>query len=152
MQERHLYQCDEQSTRSGNIDIEDYQVVFNTWEYEEDGVVDVQANILDGTRTLLVIKAASEEHAEQLVEEYINEVSCFYSCNADDARDGDIRIEVFLPGLVEGLLRGTIYDADDGVFEERTHFINNQPYFVIVAASREHAEELMEEYLNEEDE
>ena len=151
MQERHLYQCDEQRARSGNIDIEDYEVSFKTWEYEEDGVVDVQSDYLDERHTIFVIKATSEEHAEQLVEEHINEVSGFYCCDAEDARDGDIQIEVFLPGLVESLFRGAIYDADDGVFDERTHFFDNRPHFVIVAASMEHAEELMEEYLHEED-
>ena len=153
MQERNFYQCDEQSARSGDVDIEDHPAVtiFNTWDSQEDGVVEVKQNPFDGTITTLVIKAASEEHAEQLVEEYINEVSTFYCCDAAYARNGDIRTEVFLPGLVESLFRGAIYDADDGVYEERTHFINNEPYFVIVAASQEHAEELMEEYLSEED-
>ena len=111
-------------------------------------IVEVKQNPFDGTITTLVIKAASEEHAEQLVEEYINEVSTFYCCDAEDARNGDIRIEVFRPSFLESF--GAIYDADDGVYEERTHFIFNEPYFVIVAASQEHAEELMEEYLSEE--
>lgn len=150
MQERHLYKCDEQSARSGDIDIEDYTPVFSTWKNEDDGVVDVQQSPFDGTITTLVIKAASEEHAEQLVQEHINEVSCFYRCNVEDARNGDIRIEVYLPDLIESTLRGGIYDADDGVFEERTR-VGYQPHFVIVAASKEHAEELMEEHLNEED-
>ena len=152
MPERNFYQCDEQSARSGDIDIEEHPAVsiFNTWDSQEDGVVEVKQNPFDGTITTLVIKAASEVHAEDLVGEYINEVSAFYCCDAKDAQNGDIRIEVFLPGLLESLLRGAIYDADDGVFEERTHFIGNQPFFVIVAASQEHAEELMEEFLSAE--
>lgn len=152
MQEGNFYQCDEQNARSGNIVIEDHPgvTILNTWDSQEDGVVEVKQNPLDGTITTLVIKAASEEPAEQLVEEHINEVSCFYCCDAENARDGDIQIEVFLPGMVESLLIGAIYDADDGVFEERTHFIGNQPFFVIVAASKADAEEFMEEFLDEE--
>ena len=153
MQERHFYQCDEQSARSGDIDIEDYAgtlTIFNTWDTKEDGVVDVQQNLFDGTVTTLVIKAASEEHAEQLVGEHINEVSGFYCCDVEDARNGDIQIEVFQLGLVESLLGSVMSDADYGVFEER-HRIGYGTQFVIVASSQEHAEQLMEEYLNEED-
>lgn len=149
MQERNLYQCDEQSARSGDIDIQDYSHVFG-WGSGDDGVIDINQNPLDGTITTLVIRAASDEHAEQLVEEYINEVSAFYCCGAEDARNGDIQIEVYIPGLIESLLPSALSDAEDGVFEERTYFIGNYPYFVIVAESKEHAEELMEEYLSEE--
>ena len=150
MQERLFYQCDEQSARSGDIDIEEHPpvTIFNTWDSEDDGVVEVKWDPFDVEITTLVIKATSEDHAEQLVEEYINEKSCFYCCDAENARDGDIQIQVFRPGLIESIA-GAIYDADDGVFEQRTHFLGNQPFFVIVAASMEDAEAFMEEFVNQ---
>ncbi len=151
MKERNFYQCDEQSARSGDIVIEEYTggiTIFNMWDSQEDGVVEVKENPFDGTITTLIIKAASEDHAEQLVEEYINEVSCFYCCNVKEARNGDVNIEVFRPGLIESLLGSVLYDADEGVFEERVN-LGIEPYFVIVASSEEHAEELVYEFLGE---
>ena len=150
MKERNFYQCDEQSARSGDIVIEDHSggTIFNTWDTQEDGVVEVKENPFDGTITTLIIKAASEAHAEQLVGEYINEVSCFYCCDVKEARNGDVNIEVFRPGLIEGLLGSVLEDADEGVFEERVNLGVN-PYFVIVASSEAHAEQLVYEFLDE---
>ena len=73
--------------------IEDYLgviTILNMWDTQEDDVVEVKENPFDGTITTLIIKAASEVHAEQLVGEYINEVSCFYCCDVEDARNGDV--------------------------------------------------------------
>ena len=151
MKKRKFYQCDEQSARSGDIVIEDYQgdlTIFNMWDSKDDGVVEVEENPFDGIITTLIIKAASEAHAEQLVGEYINEVSSFYCCDVEDAQNGDINIEVFRLGLIEGLFGSVLEDADEGVFEERVNLGVN-PYYVIVASSEEHAEELVYEFLDE---
>ena len=149
MKDRNFYQCDEQSARSGNIYIEEHPsvTIFNTWDHRDDGVVEVKQSVFDATITTLVIKAASEAHAEQLVAEYINEVSTFYCCDVEDAQNRDVNIEVFSLGLIEGLLGSVLEDADDGVFGERVN-VGVEPYYVIVASSAEHAEELVYEFLN----
>ena len=151
MKDRKFYQCDEQSARSGDIDIEDFRgtlTIFNTWDSKDDGVVEIKDDLFDGTITTLIIKAASESHAEQLVAEYINEVSSFYCCDVEDAQNGDINIEVLKLGLLESILGSVLEDADDGVFGERVHLGVN-PYYVIVASSEEHAAELVYEFLHE---
>lgn len=120
MKDRNFYQCDEQSARSGDIVIEDHSggTIFNTWDTQEDGVVEVKENPFDQTITTLIINAASEVHAEQLVGEYINEVSCFYCCDVEDARNGDVNIEVFRLGLIESLLGSVLQDADEGFLKK----------------------------------
>ena len=110
--------------------------------------MDKTVSLLDNENSYLIIKAASETHAEQLVGEYINEISGRYCCDVEEALDGNVNIEVLDPNLFESIFV-FFEDEDYGVVNERIDLFGSNPYFVIMAKSKEHAEELVYEFLNE---
>ena len=84
MKERSFYTCDAELARNGHIEMHDYDArsildQLVEWEEAEDLEDGVQAekyySLLNpfAEASFFLIVAASEEHAEQLVREYLNE-------------------------------------------------------------------------------
>ena len=88
MKERSFYTCDAEKARNGHIEMHDYDprgilVHLVEWEEAEDLDDGVQAEKYYSPlnpfaeASFFLIVAASEEHAEQLVREFLNDGEVF---------------------------------------------------------------------------
>ena len=75
----------------------------------------------------------------------------YFTCDIESARDGDVQIEEMVRGMFQDIEQIFFPDLEDGVIDEHEYIFEDGGFYVIWAASEEHAEQLVREHINAEE-